>query len=159
MISLITALGNKNVIGYQGQMPWQLPADLAYFKKITLNHPVVMGHQTFKSIGRPLPKRRNLVLSHDPNLTIADCETITSLEVVFQLSKETEVFIIGGGSIYRQFLPYAEKLYLTRIAADFEGDTFFPEFSLAKWALISQKKGEKNSANPYDYTFLVYQKK
>ncbi len=158
MISLIAAISKNRVIGNGGRLPWSLPADLAYFKKITLGHPVIMGRKTFESLGRPLPGRENIIITESRNYKPKDCLTLHSIDEAMAFCNGKNGFVIGGAQIYRQFFPYAEKLYITFIDEAFTGDCFFPEADPKMWRLISQTKGERNEQNPYDYYFLVYAK-
>lgn len=134
MISLIAAMSNNRVIGHAGQMPWHLPAELAYFKKITSHKTVLMGKRTFASIGKALPNRRNIVLTRQADFFAPNCEIFSSLaEALAALPADTESLIIGGGELYRQTLPLAARLYLTFIDCELAGDTFFPQWDPAEW--------------------------
>ena len=132
-LSLIVAITKNNVIGKDNQMPWHLPADLAWFRKNTTGKPVIMGRKTFESIGHPLPKRTNIVLSRTPY----EHEGVIwkeNFESAVDFVKEfDEIMLIGGGELFKQYLPKADKLYLTQIQADIDGDTFFPEINWAEW--------------------------
>lgn len=156
MISLIVAMDENRVIGFENKMPWYLPADLAHFKKTTTGHPIVMGRKTFQSIGRPLPNRTNLILTRDQSFRAEGCQVIDNIEVVLEKSKKEDVFVIGGAEIYQQFLPYAEKIYSTQILESFQGDTFFPPLT-DEWQLVSIEKHEEDEKNRYKYQFQVYQ--
>lgn len=161
MLSIIVAYDRNKTIGKDNRLPWRIPNDLAYFKRLTTGKTVVMGRKTFKSIGRPLPNRTNIVLSRDKDFEFEGVKKLDSLEKIVQLGQgtEDEMFIIGGDSIYKQALPFVQKLYITFIDENFDGDTFFPEFESSKWKLVSEEKGEKNEKNPYDYYFRVYELK
>lgn len=129
IISMIAAMANDRIIGKDNQMPWHLPADFAWFKRCTMGKPVVMGRKTYQSIGRPLPGRRNIVISRDATLEIEGVTTVTSIEQALQAAGDVEeVMIIGGGAIYQACLPQADKLYVTYIDAQIEGDTQFPQW-------------------------------
>lgn len=154
MIALVWAMGRNRVIGKDGKMPWYLSADLIHFRKLTRNHVVVMGRKTYESMGGALPRRTNIVLTRDPAFAPPDCEVVHSIDEV--LRDERPIFVIGGAEVYRQFLPHAQKLHVTRIHADFEGDTFFPEYDESEWELTSSTFREKDEKNPYDCTFEVY---
>ncbi|HYF93121.1 MAG TPA: dihydrofolate reductase [Symbiobacteriaceae bacterium] len=154
MISLVWAMGRNRVIGKGGKMPWYLSADLIHFRKLTRGHVVVMGRKTHESIGEALPKRINVVLTRDRQYAAPGCEVVQSIEEV--LRDERPVFIIGGAELYREFLPYAKSLHITRIHADFEGDTFFPEYDESEWELTSSVFRPADEKNPYDCTFEVY---
>ena len=127
MLSLIVAASRNGVIGAGGKLPWHLPADLQRFKKLTMGHPILMGRKTFKSIGKPLPGRTNIVITRQEGFQACGAAVAHSLEEALQMcEKEAEVFVIGGAEIYKQALPLADKIYLTRVEQDFEGDTFLP---------------------------------
>src|SRR5699024_11154585 len=162
MISLIAAMGSNRVIGADNDMPWSLPRDLAHFKKVTTGHTLVMGRKTFESIGRPLPNRRNVILTRQTNLQLPEeVEIISNLDTVFEWTRENpeeEIFIVGGGELYKQALAYANRLYITRINEDFEGDTFFPTFNKDEWKIVEKTQGITDQNNPYDYTFLTYER-
>jgi dihydrofolate reductase len=156
LIALIGAMSRNRIIGKDNRLPWRLPADLAHFKSITFGHTVVMGRKTFESIGRPLPGRKNIILTTNPNLKPEGFQIARSVtEILDQATSET-VFIIGGAFTYRQFLPVAQLIYLTLIEADFVGDASFPELG-PDWRLISQIPGAPNHENPYPHCFLAYQ--
>jgi len=158
MISLIFAMGKNNALGYKNQMPWHLPADFAYFKKVTMGQPVIMGRKTFESIGKPLPGRENIVITRSTSFSHEGCIIVDSLDKAKELAKDKDSFIIGGLEIYRAFLPIADKLYITEIDNDFEADTFFTGIDYSKWKLVSSEPGVKDEKNPFDYKFLVYEK-
>lgn len=164
MLSIIVAVSENNAIGQKGGLLCHLPADLKHFKEITSGHPVLMGERTFLSLPkRPLPNRRNIVLTDNPLFAADGVDIIHSLEEATQLIKEnpnSEFFIIGGGMVYRQFFPLADKLYITRIHHSWpEADTFFSEIKDSEWQVIKQINHTSDSNNPYDYTFLEYIKK
>lgn len=153
-ISLIAAVAENLAIGKNNQLLWHLPEDLKRFKEITKNHPIIMGQKTFESIGRPLPSRTNIVITNDPNFKAEGSVVVHSLTEAVEAGKNTgtnEIFVIGGGSIYKQFLPQADKLYITKVHQVFEGDVFFPAFEdLFKKVTFSQN-GEHEGLK---YTFL-----
>ncbi|MES9778606.1 dihydrofolate reductase [Bacillus velezensis] len=160
MISFIFAMDENRLIGKDNDLPWHLPDDLAYFKKVTTGHTIVMGRKTFESIGRPLPNRRNIVVTSRDESLFPGCITADSAEEVLKLiSADEECFVIGGAQLYSALFPYADRLYMTKIHHVFEGDRFFPEFNEAEWELTSRKQGVKDEKNPYDYEYLVYEKK
>ena len=155
-ISLIVATGTGGVIGSNGTIPWHLPVDLAHFKKTTMGFPIVMGRRTFASIGHPLPGRRNLVLSRQPESLPEGVEGFGSLEEVLEAcSGEDEIFIIGGSEIYELFLPLAHRIYQTEVAGDFVGDTFFPQPDPDQWSQVSRDDHPADSKNRYHCTFVV----
>jgi dihydrofolate reductase len=138
MISIIVAVSSNNVIGAERALPWNLPEDLQRFKKITMGKPMIMGRETFESIGRPLPGRKNIVLSRQDDLEIEGCEVVNTIEKALAAAGDAEeVMIIGGGEIYRQFLPMADRIYLTRVQAEVEGDTRFPELDMTEWDVVA----------------------
>jgi len=156
MISMIAAYAHGHVIGRGGKIPWRLPAESLYFKRITTGHAVVMGRKTFESIGRPLPQRRNIVLTHSDDVHFAGIEIVHSKQEVLALD---DVFIIGGEAIYREFMDVADRLYLTEIALDTEGDTFFPAWDPQAFTLVSSQEGILDEKNTLPHTFYVYQRK
>lgn len=161
MISILVAMDKNRVIGVNNQLPWHLPADLQYFKRITMGNPIIMGRKTFDSIGRVLPGRENVVLTRSENYSPPGCTIIHSVEEIKTLRaerKEEELFVIGGAELFRQVLDFTDRLYITQIEAEFEGDTFFPEINLDEWNLISKEKGIKDEKNPYEYYFLMYER-
>ncbi|WP_392563311.1 type 3 dihydrofolate reductase [Orbus wheelerorum] len=162
IVSIIVAMANNRVIGLNNQMPWHLPADLAWFKKNTLNKPIIMGRKTFESIGRPLPARHNIIISRTPQSSDNPLVTwVTSLAAAIDAAKKSEeVFIIGGGNIYQQALPDVNRLYLTHIDANLDGDTWFPNYeAIAKWQQTLAEKHLADDKNPYDYTFEILDKR
>jgi dihydrofolate reductase len=138
-----------------------MPADMKYFRKITTLHPVIMGRKTFESIGRPLPNRRNIVITRDVKYKKEGVEVVNSLSGALDLfpDKNEEIFIIGGGELYEQTLPLADKLYITHIEAEDAGaDSFFPEIIPILWNEVSHEEHQKDDENPYNYTFSIYEK-
>ncbi|UGB33065.1 DfrD/DfrG/DfrK family trimethoprim-resistant dihydrofolate reductase [Metabacillus sp. B2-18] len=159
-VSLIVAMDQNRVIGYQNDIPWRIPRDWEYVKKVTKGHPIILGRKNSESIGRALPDRRNIILTRDKDFSFEGCEIVHSPEDVFELCKqENEMFIFGGEQIYKLFLPYVDKMYMTKIHHSFEGDTFFPEVNEKEWNEVSVKKGIKDDLNPYTYYFHVYVRK
>ena len=159
-VSLIVAVGRRNEIGKDGQMPWHLPADLRHFKRNTLGKSVLMGRKTLEAIGRALPERRNLVLTRDAGFRAEGCETVTSLDAALELvSGEPELMVIGGGEVYRLAWARTDRIYLTRIHADVEGaDTFFPEIQDGRWREVSREDHRADEKNPFDYSFLLLER-
>ena len=160
IVSQIVAVGRRNEIGKDGAMPWHLPADLKHFKANTLGKPVLMGRKTLQAIGRPLPERRNLVLTRDVDFRAAGCETVTSLEQAVALAAPAaELMVIGGGEVYRLAWSRTDRVYLTRIEATVEGaDTFFPEMDPAHWREASRDDHRADVKNPFDYSFRNYER-
>ncbi|MBA6232586.1 MULTISPECIES: type 3 dihydrofolate reductase [unclassified Colwellia] len=161
ILSLIVAHANKRIIGKDNDMPWHLPADLAYFKKTTLGKPIIMGRKTYESIGRPLPGRQNIVISRDVNYQAVGVDCATSVEQALILAGDVEeVMVIGGGAIYRHCLPFAHRLYVTHIKANIEGDTEFPEYDTDNdWQLTQSTKCSADEKNHFDLDFCIYQRK
>jgi dihydrofolate reductase len=161
-ISIISAVAKNGIIGIKNGLPWKLSGDLKYFSKITTGETVLMGRNTFLSIinilGKPLPNRKNLVLS-DQKETNKDIEALSNWGEVLDLAKTDEIFVIGGASIYKQALPYANKLYITEVDCTPKGDASFPEFNKNEWNLISEEKHKKDKQNEYNYIFKIYTKK
>ncbi|MCW2477865.1 type 3 dihydrofolate reductase [Candidatus Symbiopectobacterium sp. NZEC135] len=159
MISLIAALAVDRVIGMENSMPWHLPADLAWFKRQTLNKPIIMGRNTFRSIGQPLPGRKNIVVSS----RVGDDERVTwvsTLEAALEAaSGAEEVMVIGGGSIYQQMLPQASRLYLTHIDAEVEGDTHFPEYEPDAWSSVFSEFHDADEKNSHSYCFEILERR
>ncbi|XQF92584.1 type 3 dihydrofolate reductase [Pseudoalteromonas espejiana] len=161
IISMIAAMANNRVIGLDNNMPWHLPADLQHFKKVTTGKPVIMGRKTFESIGRPLPGRRNIIITRNENYSVSGIETVTTPEAALDLVNEVEeVMIIGGGNIYQQFLPLATRLYLTFIDLAVEGDTQFPDYQAeANWQIVDEQQNKPDEKNQYSYKFVTLYKK
>ncbi|NNF34398.1 MAG: dihydrofolate reductase [Saprospiraceae bacterium] len=158
IISAIVAVANNRVIGKDNDIPWYLPADLKYFKKTTLNHHILMGRKCYASIGKPLPKRTNVIVSRDPYFISSNCLVARSIEEGLEMAYdngEKECFIIGGGTIYNQTQKLWDRLYLTEVDLDVEGDVFFPEINHSEWKIISEEPQEPDEKNPYHYTFKV----
>jgi dihydrofolate reductase len=154
MIKIIVAMSENRVIGNNNELIWKLSSDLKRFKELTTGHPVVMGRKTYESIGRPLPNRRNIIITRNSEYEVEGCEVVSSLEEALLLSGN-DCFIIGGGEIYKQSLELADKIYLTLVHKDFEGDTQFPELS-KEWAIIDNKDFEADQKNEYNYSFIEY---
>ncbi|MBS4176639.1 dihydrofolate reductase [Lederbergia citrea] len=161
MISFLWAEDENGLIGKNNDLPWRLPADLKYFKDTTMGHPIVMGRKTYESIGRPLPGRTNIILTRSADYKAEGCLVFQSKDQLVEWidSQESEVFITGGAEIFRLFLEEVDRLYVTKIFATFEGNTYFPEIDWDKWKQTSSKTGPKNEKNPYDYEFRVYDRK
>lgn len=161
-ISTIVATAKNNVIGKDNDIPWYLPADLKYFKKITLDHHIIMGRNCYESIGKPLPKRTNMILTRNPFYLVSNCYVLHSLEEALQIAEENgeeEAFIIGGAQIYELGMKYTDKLYLTEVDLEVEGDIIFPELNMDEWELLSEETHQADEKNEHNYTFKVFQKK
>jgi len=161
ILSLIVATAHNNVIGKGNTMPWHLPADLTYFKKTTLDKPVIMGRKTFESIGFPLPKRRNIIISRNKEYKANGVDVVSSVDEALALVKDSEeVMVIGGGTIYDHCLAQADRLYVTHIDAEVDGDTQFPYYDIDNtWQKISSQTYKADEKNAYDLDFCVYQRR
>ncbi len=158
-LSLIAAMSANRVIGRDNNLPWKLPADWKHFKNLTMGHHLLMGRKTFESIGRPLPGRTTVVITRQSDYSPTGVLVAHSIEQALQLAaQDSEVFVAGGAQIYLQMLPRADRIYLTSIDKDFEGDTFFPDFDESDWQLIFQENREPDEKNAYPYTFLTYER-
>jgi dihydrofolate reductase len=160
-ISIIVAIAENNAIGRNNGLLWKLSDDLRRFKKITTCHTVIMGRRTFESLPNgALPNRINLVMSDKPGEVFENCQMAYSIEEALELCDEKEEsFVIGGGMIYKQFLPHARKLYLTKVHEEFEADTFFPEINYDEWNEISRESALISEKNEYPHSFIVYERK
>lgn len=161
ILSALVAIAKNNVIGKDNDLPWYLPADLKYFKKMTINHPVIMGRKTYESIGLPLPKRTNIVLTHDPYYLSSNILVAHSLEEAIALAYDLdneEVFVIGGATIFESCFPFFDRLYITEVHAEIEGDTFFPDWDKEEWKLISEEHHSADKKNEFDYSFKIYER-
>ncbi len=160
-ISIIVAIAANNAIGKDNDLLWHISKDLQRFKSLTEGHTIVMGKKTYFSLPRrPLPKRTNMVITDVDGEQIDNCLMAYSIdEAVDKMEVDSENFIIGGGSIYRQFMTVADKLYITRVHKDFEGDVFFPEIDSKTWKLLSSEKITNDAQNDFSYTFEIYKRK
>ncbi|HMQ47928.1 MAG TPA: dihydrofolate reductase [Saprospiraceae bacterium] len=163
IVSAIVAADLNNVIGKDNGIPWYLSGDLKYFKKTTLDHHIIMGRKSFQSIGHALPKRTNVVITRDPFFVASNCLVARSVEEALNMAYdngEEEAFIIGGGEIYKQSMPWWDKVYLTRVNTAIEGgDTFFPILPEADWELLSTDPHDADEKNDFPYTFQLYQRR
>jgi len=165
ILSMIVATADNNIIGKDNDMPWHLPADLAYFKKVTLGKPIIMGRKTFESIGRPLPGRRNIVISRDESYQAEGIDSVTSVEQALSLVDGSdgnegaeEIMVIGGGAIYAHCLPKADRLYITHINAAIDGDTQFPNYDDGSWKKTASDVRDSDEKNVHQLDFCVYEK-
>lgn len=160
-ISIIVAIASNNAIGKNNDLLWHISKDLKRFKEITKGHYIVMGKRTYYSLPvRPLPNRTSLIITDVANEVIDNCLMAYSIEdAVNKMDTSKENFIIGGGSVYKQFMPFANKLYITRVHRDFDADSFFPDISLNEWKLISQEDITDDKQNNFKYTFEIYSRK
>ncbi len=159
IVSLVAAMAENRVIGRDGGLPWHLPDDLKHFKRLTLDHTIIMGRKTFDEVGRPLANRRNVVISRNPTFRPAGVTVVPSLNEALALgATESEVFVIGGGAIYQLALPRANRLYLTLVHADVEGDTYFPDFDEAAWAIEDESFHPADDRHQYSFTIRTYRR-
>jgi len=160
-ISIIVAIAANNAIGKNNDLLWHISADLKHFKRITEGNPVIMGERTYYSLPkRPLPNRLNMVLTDKPGFEIAGCVMAYGIdEAVAKMPDDKENFIIGGGSVYKQFMPLANRLYITQVFRDFEADTFFPEIDPSVWELVSEQRVTDDPQNDFEYAFQVYERR
>lgn len=160
IISIVVAMDRLQAIGKDGGMPWHLPADLKYFRQITWGKPIVMGRKTHESIGKPLPGRENIVISHNPRWQSPGCIVVPSLENALAHTADTpETMIIGGATIYQLALPLAQRIYLTEVHADIGGDVYFPLFDQQEWQELSRSDHPADTANRYAYSFVQLQRR
>lgn len=164
-VGMIVAMATNGVIGRDNQLPWHLPGDLKYFKAVTMGKPIIMGRKTYESIGRPLPGRPNIVISRDAHFQADQVLLASTIEEALTLGKRTaldmgadEVMIIGGSQVYHALLPLADRLYLTEVQTEVEGDSYFPEFDVMQWQEIERTDFLAEGDNPFDYSFVIYQK-
>lgn len=157
-ISLIAAMANNHVIGRNNSLPWHLPADLNHFKNVTMGKPIVMGRKTFESIGKPLPGRQNIIVTHDKMYQATGCTIINSIDHIKLVSDALEIMVIGGAEIYKQLLPQAQRLYLTYVHTDVTGDSYFPQWQANEWQEISREDHLADENNKYDYSFVILEK-
>ena len=163
-ISIIVAVAENGVIGREGKLPWHLPADLGRFKRLTMGHTVIMGRRTWESIGRPLPGRRMVVVSRQPDYHIDDgnVATVGSLDQALNLAQaagDDEVFVIGGAELFREALPLADRLYCTRVRAVIAGDTHFPEVNWDEWQLVESSDHGSDGKNDYPFAFETHERR
>jgi dihydrofolate reductase len=165
LVSLIAAVAANRVIGRDGAMPWRLPADMAYFKRLTMGHPVIMGRKTFMTLKKALTGRLNIVLSRDPAFTAAGAIAARSVDEALDAAARAlqpdnpEAFVIGGAQIYALFLPRADRLYITHVDQDMVGTELFPELDLSEWKIVHSEAGAADGANPLPHRFVVYERK
>nr|AIA17402.1 Dihydrofolate reductase [uncultured bacterium] len=154
-LSIIVALSENNVVGINNQLPWRLSADLKRLKTLTMGHHLIMGRKTYESIGRPLPGRTNLIITRNRNYKAEGCVVVSSLKEALEKAKDdAEPFIFGGGEIFREGLPMVNKIYMTRIHENIQGDTRFPELNASEWKEISRQDFSADEKNDHDYSFI-----
>lgn len=162
MLSFVVAMDRNRVIGLNNDLPWHLPKDFKFFKDKTTGHTMIMGRKTYESLGGPLPNRKSVVVTSKNPFYPEEVDVIHDINTIKEWNEkqpDEEFFVIGGAAIFKQVLPFVDRMYITRIDESFEGDTQFPAFSEENWNITSKKKGEKNEKNPYDYYFLQYDRK
>lgn len=152
-ISLIAAMASNRVIGRDNRLPWHLPTDLKRFKRLTMGHALIMGRKTFESVGRPLPGRSNVVVTRQEGYAPEGVRVVHSIEEALQASQGDEVFIAGGGDIFQQVLPVADRLYLTIIEEAFPGDAYFPEYDESQWRLVDREDHGPTEDAPFSWSF------
>lgn len=158
-VTIISAVAKNGAIGRDNDLPWHIPEDLKHFKRATRGFPIVMGRRTFESVGEPLPKRRNVVISRRPDFRAEGCEVFASVEAALvALADEPEVFIVGGTEIYRAALPFAGRMIITHIDAAFEADAFFPEVEWSEWRVVEERRFEANEERPIAFAFVTYER-
>jgi dihydrofolate reductase len=158
-VSLVVALSRDLVIGKSGGLPWRLPADLRYFRELTWGKPILMGRKTYESIGRPLPGRRNIVITGQPHFSAPGCELVSDPEAAMQLCAEApEIMVIGGAKLFTYFLPKARRIYLTEVDANVEGDVYFPVDPRAGFREVRRIEREPDTENPYRLIFSALEK-
>ena len=158
-ISIIVAMAQNNVIGFQNKMPWHLPAELQYFKQVTMGKPIIMGRKTYESIGKPLPGRKNIVITSQQDYQADGISIVHSLDAALQQVQDApEVMIIGGAKIYEQAVHLANRMYVTVIDHCFEGDTFFPHWDTHLWQVIAQMTYAADEKNPYAYKTMTLER-
>ncbi|GIP59408.1 dihydrofolate reductase [Paenibacillus sp. FSL W8-0186] len=159
-ISLIWAMDQNGLVGKGNDLPWRLPNDMNFFKQNTKGKTVVMGRKTWESLRvRPLPGRRNIVLTGDRSYKAEGAEVMHSVDEVLEIAKDVDLMIIGGGSVYGQFIPHADRLFVTRIDAAFEGDVHFPPLDWSQFALAEEIPGIRDEKNVYDHRFMIYERR
>jgi dihydrofolate reductase len=162
MVSFVVAQANNRVIGKSNELPWYLPADLKHFKELTSGHMVVMGRKTYESIinrlGKPLPNRQNVVITANRDYSAPGCRLVGSVEEALKLGRKDEVFVIGGASVYKEALPFAGRIYMTKVKANIEGDTFFPKLKTVDWTPVARELHAPDDKNEYSYEFITYER-
>ncbi|MEC3881771.1 dihydrofolate reductase [Parapedobacter sp. 10938] len=158
LVSAIVAAAENNAIGKDNQLLWHLPNDLRFFKRTTTGHTIIMGRKTYESVGKPLPNRRNIIITRQAGYTAEGAEVVHSLAAALEsCAGEDEVFIVGGAEIYQQALPVVNRIYLTRVHVTLPGDSFFPELDKQRWRLVSEDHHAADDRHAYGYTFEIYE--
>ena len=157
--SIVVAIAKNNAIGKNNQLLWHLPKDLKHFKEITSGHTIIMGRKTYESVGKPLPNRRNIIITRQ-NITIDGCEVVNSIDEALKLcAGEDEVFIVGGAEIYKQAISLTDRIYLTIVHQEFEGDTYFPEIKGDAWKETEREDHETDEKNLFPYSFITLERR
>lgn len=160
MLAIIVALSENNVVGIENRLPWKISADLRRVKALTMGHHILMGRKTHESIGKPLPGRTNVIISRNGNYSAEGCVIVNSLDAALELAKQDpEIFVFGGGEIFKQALPLVQKIYMTRVHTNIDGDTYFPELNPEEWQLTEEERHAADEKNEFDYSFLTYERK
>ncbi|MCC9165709.1 dihydrofolate reductase [Pontibacter harenae] len=161
MLAIVVAVADNNVIGKNNQLIWHLPADLRHFKQLTMSHPMLMGRKTFESIGKPLPGRTTIIITHQQDYQQEGCIVTHSVQEAIEQAKKLDetITVVGGAQIYKEILPQIDTVYLTRIHHTFEGDTFFPELNEQEWEEVSREDFAPNEKNKYSYSFIELKRK
>ncbi|MFP5344679.1 MAG: type 3 dihydrofolate reductase [Gammaproteobacteria bacterium] len=159
-ISLIAAMDENRVIGRNNALPWRLPADMRHFREVTMGKPLLMGRKTFESIGKPLPGRRNIILTRDTDYHAPGCEVAHTIEAALAAAADSEeLMVLGGADLFAQLLPRAARLYLTEIHACFSGDAWFPAFDTGEWVETDRSNHAADEKNPYAYSFVTWDRR
>lgn len=159
LISLIAAMDRNRLIGTENRLPWHLPADLQHFKAMTMGKPIIMGRRTFESLGRPLPGRQNIVVTRDSAFLAEGCTVVHSVEqALAAASRHPEAMVIGGAALYGQLMARAQRIYLTLVDGEFEGDVFFPAFAAGEWREVEREGRKPDERNAYAYSFVVLER-
>ena len=161
MLSIVVAKAKNNIIGKNNELVWHLPEDLKHFKELTTGHTIIMGRKTYESLGKPLPNRKHIIFSQNPDFRVHEenVQVVHSLlEIQDLIEGKEEAFVIGGAMIYNFLMPYVKKMYVTEIKQEFDGDAFFPIIDSEKWKETSRTTGIKNEENNLDYDFVTYEK-
>lgn len=159
-LSIIVAMDDNQLIGQDNALPWHLPADLGYFKRTTIGKTVLMGRKTYESIGRPLPSRRNVIVSRNADFRAEGCEVVSSIDQALELARhDDEVMVMGGASFYEQMLPSVDRLYITQIEGTYEGDAYFPVFNRADFSESFRESHQPDEKNKHTYHFTILDRK
>ena len=166
IVSLVVAMTKNRVIGRDNQIPWKLVDDLKFFKRITMGKPIIMGRNTYESIGKPLPGRPNIIITRNPEYEVDGAHVVLSIEEAFELAaqltspnEDAEIAVIGGAQIFEKILPVADRIYLTQLNTEIDGDVFFPEFSRGDWQEIARENWPATEANPYTWSITVLERR